>query len=92
MTTYTVQYDRLGDHRPIPDLTVEAADRAALEAAVNAHAKPFLADALIEIGHGSYAEKAFFDLNRQGDGGRFIVFDAAIPAFIKLTGVRIEAA
>ncbi|MFE1362600.1 hypothetical protein [Streptomyces harbinensis] len=92
MPTYTVQYDHLGGHRPIPDLTVDAADRTTLEAAVNAHAKPYLADALIEIGHGHYADQAFFDLNAQGDGGRFIVFDAGIPAFIKLTGARITEA
>lgn len=88
MTTYRIEFGRLGEGRPVPDLTVTAADRAELVRAVTAHAIPHLAPVLTELGRPEAAD-CWFEPTADMTAGQFLHIDLAHGRALRFCGARI---
>lgn len=74
MTTYRIEFGKVGDVRPVPTLTVDADDRDVLHRAVAEYAIPYLTPVLAGLGHPEYAD-CLFRTNREVTQGEFMWLD-----------------
>lgn len=95
MTTYRIEFGKLGDTYPVPPITVDWTDPTEAARVVARHAIPHLKPVLEELGHPEFAD-CFFRTNREMTYGDFLHLDLVgggkgaqfCPA--RLTAVEVE--
>jgi hypothetical protein len=91
MTTYRIEFGKLGDTRPVPAVTITAADRDDLCRQIQDHARPHMLPALTELGWPELAEQAFFHPSRDLSSGQFLALSLAAGTGAKFLPARITA-
>lgn len=71
MTTYRIEFGKVGDTHPVPPLTLDADDRNVFHRTVAEYAIPYLTPVLTEMGHPEYAD-CLFRTNRDRTQGEFM--------------------
>ncbi|MFB6776540.1 DUF4326 domain-containing protein [Streptomyces sp. NPDC056352] len=96
MARYDIEFGKLGDGRPVPDLTVQTTDPDVLSRTVVDHARPHITPVLTEMGHPEYAD-CLFRTTPDRSMGEFLWLDLAgargvafLAARIKTTPERIQ--
>ncbi|MCX5584226.1 hypothetical protein [Streptomyces erythrochromogenes] len=89
MTTYQLEFGRLGETYPVPPLTVTAANRHELARRVEEHASPFLAPVLAELGRPELAD-CLFRTDRNATCGEFMWLDLAGGVGASFCAARIR--
>ncbi|MFL4904868.1 hypothetical protein ACJ6WF_17175 [Streptomyces sp. MMS24-I2-30] len=74
MSTYRIEFGKVGDSYPIPPITVDYSDPTEAARTVAAHAIPHLTPVLAELGHPEYAD-CFFRTNKDRTYGEFMWLD-----------------
>ncbi|WP_354643907.1 hypothetical protein [Kitasatospora camelliae] len=91
MTTYRVQFGKLGDDFPVPTLTATAANRDDLCRQIQNHARPHMLPVLTELGRPELADQSFFHLTPDLTGGQFLALSLAHGTGARFLPARIEA-
>jgi len=76
MTTYLIEFGKLGDTRPVPPIVVDYSDPNEAARVVARHAIPYLTPVLTEMGRPELAD-CFFNTNRERTVGSFMWLDLA---------------
>jgi hypothetical protein len=76
MTIYRIEFGRVGDTYPVPEMTLEFADPNNFARSVAEHAIPHLTPVVTELGHPEYAD-CFFRTNGDMTYGEFMWLDLA---------------
>lgn len=90
MSTYSIEFGKLGDGYPVPPLTVTTDDDNEFHRAVAAHAIPYLRPILEQLGHPEYAD-CFFNVNRERAYGEFMWLDLVGGQGARFCPARITA-
>ncbi|MFE7111699.1 DUF4326 domain-containing protein [Streptomyces sp. NPDC057575] len=96
MARYDMEFGKLGERRPVPDLTVQTTDLDMLSRTVVEHARPHIAPVLAEMGRPELVD-CMFRMNRDRTMGQFLYLDLKagtgaefLPARITTTPERIQ--
>lgn len=88
MARYDIEFGKLGDSRPVPNLTVQTTDLNTLDRAVAEHARPHILPVLTAMGHPEYAD-ALFRMNRNRTMGQFLHIDLVGGCGVQFLAARI---
>lgn len=91
MTTYHLEFGKLGATYPVPPLTVDADDINDFHRAVARHAIPYLTPVLTEMGRPEAAD-CFFRTNKDRSMGEFMWLDLAAQRGARFCPARITTA
>jgi hypothetical protein len=88
VTTYRIEFGKVGDTHPVPELTITEDDPNAFHRAVAAHAIPHLTPVLAEMGHPEYAD-CFFRVSPDRSMGEFWWLDLVTGKGARFCPARI---
>ncbi|MFD7615702.1 DUF4326 domain-containing protein [Streptomyces sp. NPDC059802] len=88
MARYDIEFGKLGDGRPVPDLTVQTTDPDVLGRTVADHARPHITPVLTEMGHPEYAD-CLFRTFPDRSMGEFLWLDLAGARGVAFLAARI---
>ncbi|WP_331756310.1 DUF4326 domain-containing protein (plasmid) [Streptomyces sp. NBC_01590] len=88
MARYDIEFGKLGDSRPVPDLTVQTTDPDVLGRTVADHARPYITPVLAEMGHPEYAD-CLFRTTPDRSMGEFLWLDLAGARGVAFLAARI---
>ncbi|MYY79695.1 MULTISPECIES: hypothetical protein [unclassified Streptomyces] len=91
MTTYQLQFGKVGDTYPVPDTTITAEDETAFAQAVAEYAIPYLKPALEAAGCPEFGD-CFFRTTSDPGYGDFMWIDLASGGGARFCATRISTA
>ena len=88
MTTYRIEFGKVGETYPVPPLTLQFDEINAFCRAVGEHAIPHLRPALIEMGRPELAD-CLFHMSKDRSRGQFLWLDLAAGKGARFCPVRL---